>query len=359
MLLGRKLISILLFGSSVLTLVGNSNVYANEDGAVKALEAAQEGEKLVGRDDNNKTNPEALTSVENSDVRADENEIVEEGKKLVDSNIGTNSEDNEDIDTDDEPEGFSFDSSAVKSLGAAALGAGLVVGTDRVINSFRGSSKSEVKPEQRKTESVYDTKEYKNLQNELNKSWEESNELERKNADLASEGVRLRQDLEDVRKELQDANVKKKETEGELNKLRDEVKQQKKLDKSAVAWGTMLSALSYFGLVAQVPVIREWLKERGIDVDNNPARVIAVISTIIGFAYAIYKSYKYFNSKDKFEFDSCRKVARYAVELVLPQVGMGIDAFAAGPVQKAEAADSSFGANPETKEEGEGANSSQ
>ena len=83
MLLGKKLISILLFGSSVLTLVGNSNVYANEDGAVKALEAAQEGEKLVGRDDNNKTNPEALTSVENSDVRADENEIVEEGKNWL------------------------------------------------------------------------------------------------------------------------------------------------------------------------------------------------------------------------------------------------------------------------------------
>ena len=202
MLLGKKLISILLFGSSVLTLVGNSNVYANEDGAVKALEAAQEGEKLVGRDDNNKTNPEALTSVENSDVRADENEIVEEGKKLVDSNIGTNSEDNEDIDTDDEPEGFSFDSSAVKCLGAAALGAGLVVGTDRVINSFRGSSKPEVKPEQRKTESVYDTQEYKSLQNELSISLGDIEKINESMCEMSSKNVELERNNEELLEKL-------------------------------------------------------------------------------------------------------------------------------------------------------------
>ena len=297
--LSQKLSSILLCGSLLLTLVGNSCVYA-ENGAVGASET-------VGNEE-----------------------------KLVDSNNETNSEDNEAIDTDDEPDGFRFDSSAVKSLGAAALGAGLVVGTDRVINSFRGSSKPEVKPEQRKTESVYDTKEYKDLQNELYKSLEESKELERKNAGLLSEVARLGQDLEDAREKTQDADVKNKETEEGPHKFEDEVKQQKKLDKSAVACGTMLSALSYFGLVAQVPVIREWLKERGIDVDNNPARVIAIISTIIGLAYAIYKSYKYFNSKDKFKFDSCRKVARYAVELVLPQVGMGIDAFAGPEFQKAD-----------------------
>ena len=202
MLLGKKLISILLFGSSVLTLVGNSNVYANEDGAVKALEAAQEGEKLVGRDDNNKTNPEALTSVENSDVRADENEIVEEGKKLVDSNIGTNSEDNEDIDTDDEPEGFSFDSSAVKYLGAAALGTGLVVGTDRVINSFSGSSKPEVKSEQRKAESVYDTQEYKSLQNELSISLGDIEKINESMREMSSKNVNLERNNEELLEEL-------------------------------------------------------------------------------------------------------------------------------------------------------------
>ena len=111
--LSKKLSSILLCGSLLLTLVGNSCVYA-ENGAV--------------------------------DISGN----VQDGEKLVDSNKENNSEDNENIDTDDEPEGFSFDSSAVKSLGASALGAGLVVGTDRVINSFSGSSKP-------KAESVYDT----------------------------------------------------------------------------------------------------------------------------------------------------------------------------------------------------------
>ena len=63
-ILSKKLSSILLCGSLLLTLVGNSCVYA-ENGAVGA------------------------------------SETVENEEKLVDSNNETNSEDNEDIDTDD------------------------------------------------------------------------------------------------------------------------------------------------------------------------------------------------------------------------------------------------------------------
>ena len=225
-ILSKKLSSIFLCGSLALMLVGNSGVYAGNgaleaSGAVKDKEnlvssdnkanpealtlvknsdvradengTVEEGEKLV--DSNKETNPEALTLVKNSDVRADENGTVEEGEKLVDSDNETDSEDNEDDDTDDEPEGFSFDSSAVKCLGASALGAGTVVAADRVINSFRNSKEPDVKQEQRKAESVYDTQEYKSLQNELSVSLDKIKLMEDQISNISSENDTLKQDL--------------------------------------------------------------------------------------------------------------------------------------------------------------------
>ena len=203
-ILSKKLSSIFLCGSLALMLVGNSGVYAG-NGALEASGAVKDKEKLVSSD--NKANPEALTLVKNSDVRADENGTVEEGEKLVDSDNETDSEDNEDDDTDDEPEGFSFDSSAVKCLGASALGAGLVVGTDRVINSFRNSKESDVKQEQRKAESVYDTQEYKSLQNALSVSLGKIKQMEDQISNISSENDTLKQDLikkGDLLTELQD-----------------------------------------------------------------------------------------------------------------------------------------------------------
>lgn len=203
-ILSKKLSSILLCGSLALMLVGNSGVYAG-NGALEASGAVKDKEKLVSSD--NKANPEALTLVKNSDVRADENGTVEEGEKLVDSDNETDSEDNEDDDTDDEPEGFSFDSSAVKCLGASALGAGTVVAADRVINSFRNSKESDVKQEQRKAESVYDTQEYKILQNALSVSLGKIKQMEDQISNISSENDTLKQDLikkGDLLTELQD-----------------------------------------------------------------------------------------------------------------------------------------------------------
>lgn len=191
-ILSKKLSSIFLCGSLALMLVGNSGVYAG-NGALEASGAVKDKEKLVSSD--NKANPEALTLVKNSDVRADENGTVEGGEKLVDSDNETDSEDNEDDDTDDEPEGFSFDSSAVKCLGASALGAGTVVAADRVINSFRNSKEPDVKQEQRKAESVYDTQEYKSLQNELSVSLDKIKLMEDQISNISSENDTLKQDL--------------------------------------------------------------------------------------------------------------------------------------------------------------------
>ena len=205
-ILSKKLSSIFLCGSLALMLVGNSGVYAG-NGALEASGAVKDKEKLVSSD--NKANPEALTLVKNSDVRADENGTVEEGEKLVDSDNETDSEDNEDDDTDDEPEGFSFDSSAVKCLGAAALGTGLVVGTDRVINSFSGSSKPEVKSEQRKAESVYNTQEYKSLQDKLSISLgdieqikESEHNMSLRILDLEGKNGKLLEKLKNTHKDL-------------------------------------------------------------------------------------------------------------------------------------------------------------
>ena len=175
----------------MLALVGNSGVYA-ENGAVEASGIVQNEEKLVASD--NKTNPEALTIVENSDVRADENGIVEGGEKLVDSNNGLILKIKKILTRMINQKVFSFDSSTVKIFGAGALVTGAGLSAYRVINSFGSSSK----PEQG---GAY-TRKYEKIQNDLFAALSKIANLEKSRSDIRSENDKLKKELIEKKKLL-------------------------------------------------------------------------------------------------------------------------------------------------------------